>query len=92
MSLLLLTQSFMNPAAIAYNSGGASVSIAADYTAIFAHSQQNDCPISSCSLMEPGCSTALATQTNVVVSGSPTFGLSAVETNDLGYTLNFRIQ
>ena len=39
-------------------------------------------------MKEPGCATALAAQTNVVLGADP-FGITAVETNVSGYSLTF---
>ena len=91
-SVALTDAGFTNPAAIAFNSAGSSVSVTTDYTAIFTHSMTTDCPLTSCELQEPGCGTTLASQTDVTLGAGPSFGLSAVETNAAGYSLTFCFQ
>ena len=51
---------FTPPAAIAYNSVGSSVTITNSYTEIFLHTKTTDCPVSTCSLKEPGCLSPLS--------------------------------
>ena len=80
--------SFANPGAILYNSAGSSVTVAAGFTDIFVHSSTTDCPVTNCALKEVGCLTALAAQSDVVLGGDP-YGITAVETNVLGYSLTF---
>ena len=83
----MTSTSFPNPAAIPYNSAGSAVTIATDYTAIFTHTSQVDCPLVGCSLMvDTDCTTPLPAQTDVTLGASPSFGLTATELNSLGYT------
>ena len=87
-STALTDAGFVNPASHFYNSAGSSVTIAVDYTTIFNHASPLDCPLTGCVLNEPGCATALAPQTNVVLGSDP-FGLTALETIAAGYSLTF---
>ena len=87
-SLALTDAGYTNPAAIAFNSVGSSVSVAADYLAIFSHTSTVDCPVDQCSLMEPGCGSALAAQSNVVLGPDP-YEITAIETNTAGYSTTF---
>ena len=83
---------FANPPNIAYNSGGTATSIivATDYEKVFNHGNKVDCPLVSCQMFDTGCSTTtvVSAQSDVVLGSTPTFGLTASETNPLGYTLN----
>ena len=87
-SSLTPAASFVDPPSIPYNSGGTSSSIviAADYETVYTHVQKNDCPLSSCSVFDSGCSVALGS-TDVSLGSTPTFSLTASEVNPLGYTL-----
>ena len=87
-STALSDAGFANPAPIAYNSAGSSVTIAADYTSIFNHVSAVDCPLTTCELREPLCGSPLAAQSDVILGASP-FGIAAVETNAAGYSLTF---
>ena len=87
-SAALTDAGFVNPTPHAYNPIGSSVTITSGYTAIFNHASVIDCPLTTCVLKEPGCATALAPQTNVVLGSDP-FGLTALETNVGGYSLTF---
>ena len=80
--------SFANPAAIPFNSAGSSVTVATNFGDIFVHSSTTDCPVTSCTLKEVGCLTALAAQSDVVLGADP-YGITAVETNVVGYSLTF---
>ena len=84
----LQANSFPNPAAIAFNPSGSTVTLASSYTDIFIHVSQTDCPLNSCTLKVPGCGSALTAQSNVVLGSAP-FSISAIETNPNGYTVNF---
>ena len=80
---------FANPT-ISYNSAGSAVTVAANYFSIFTHAQQTDCPLTQCSMnLDSDCATPLGAQTDVTLTASPDFGLSASETNPLGYSLVF---
>ena len=80
-SAALSDAGFADPPAIAYNSAsGGPITVVAGYSAIFNHAQQTDCVLGLCTLMEPGCTTALAAQANVQLGASP-FAISAIETN-----------
>ena len=75
-----MTSNGFNPAPVEYNSAGSEVTIAADYTAIFTHTQQNDCKLVTCSLMMfTDCTVPLGAQTEVILGASPNFGL--IQTN-----------
>ena len=50
---------FASPAAIPYDFAGSPVSIAIDYTAIFNHVSDNECPLVECVMKESGCGTIL---------------------------------
>ena len=89
-SAALTSTSFANPANIPYNSAGSAVTIAADYTSIFTYSGSVDCPLIGCTLMlDTDCTTPLPPQTDVTITASPNFGLTATELNSLGYTVAF---
>ena len=81
---------FTDPAAITYNSAGSSLAVTADFTGIFTHSQTTDCPLTQCHLREStDCTVALAAQSNVAMTASPSFGLTQSETVALGYIQPF---
>ena len=78
---------FTDPAPIPFTSLGSDVTVASDYTAIFTHTNQANCPLAGCSLMtDTDCSVPLPAQTDVTLTASPNFGLTATELNHLGYT------
>ena len=87
----LVDAGFTPPPPFPYNSAGNAVTLSTDYTAYFTHTQLNDCILTQCALMDPGCLVALAAQPDVVLGASP-YGLTATEINPVGYLLNFCIQ
>ena len=78
---IALNGGFSPPSAYPYNSAGSVISISSGYSQIFTHTQQSDCILTSCNLKAQGCGSSLPAQTNVVLGASPTYSLSATETN-----------
>ena len=83
----LTDKSFQNPLLIDYDSTQQTVVVASDYSKIFAHSQQQDCPLSNCILKTKDCSADL-TSTHLTVGLSP-FQLSAKTNISPGYVVEF---
>ena len=59
-STSLTSAGFTNPANIPYNSAGSTVTVAADVSAIFTHSNPTDCPLNGCVMnLDTDCTVAL---------------------------------
>ena len=81
--------SFTDPIPHPYNSAGTSVQIAADYTTFFTHTNTADCPLTSCVLNKATCGGAAGTAvtTRISIGASPTYGITAIETESIGYSV-----
>ena len=55
-----LTPTAFSPAPIPYNPTGSTITIAADYTTFFTHTNIAQCPLILCDWGEPGCAVTLA--------------------------------
>ena len=88
-SASLVDNGFLNPPAIPFNAFGSTLAITTGFTDLFTHDiQVSHCPVTACTLKEPGCATALSPQPDVTLGASP-FGITASETNPLGYSVTF---
>ena len=52
---------------------------------------QEDCLLAQCAFMASGCGSILAAQPDVILGGSP-YGITATETNLVGYTVTLCYQ
>ena len=80
---------FNSPAPIPYNSAGSTNVAVSGFAAVFTHTKQTDCPLTTCRLKQQGCSSDLPSQPNVILGSSAPFGITAKETVSLGYSLSF---
>ena len=84
----LVPKSFSIPV-IQFLSGGADVEKMENFETAFTHNKQTDCPVNSCQLMETGCGSALAAQTNVILTSAATGQVKAKRNVGSGYTVSF---
>jgi hypothetical protein len=63
---------------------GITETIATQYTDIFTHNDEVDCPVTECNLYNTGCSSALASANILIESGTP-WKITAKRDVKLGY-------
>ena len=86
-SSLVANAGFVPPSPISYDSAGSTVTVSAGYTSIFDHTQQADCPLQTCRLLEQGCGSPLALP-DITIDTSAPFAVYASELNPNGYSQN----
>lgn len=64
--------------------------VAADYTDIFKHINEKDCPLAECRLKRKGCSSLLGSQKNIVIGDKDSkYSIMAKKDNSYGYKVTF---
>ena len=87
---MTITPGFSLPGAFDYNAAGSFKQITNIWSDILTLNKPDDCPLTSCYLLESGCATgAYLVHPDVSISSALPHDIKASETNPAGYSITF---